>query len=389
MTLDTIKFVKKFDFEIVKKQDMKYDIFISYRRNGGTYQASALKAQLELKGYKVFMDTHSLKGGNFTTRLKETIKVSANFIVIISKGCFNDKKGGTDYFLYEISQALSLGKNLIPIYYDGITYESIKDFICEIEEFPKQNAINYHSDSPDETVQRIISFLKSEEEILRECFELFAKRMKQARQDILFISDCETEHMCPICQSPYDTTMSYCHVCGYKFFDDLDKIVADKPELIQEKGRIKKHKELWMQSRNCKKSVINNNEEKKELSRRIESLQHKQAKLELEVQQYKSQSFNPKDKLTIADVYVCLISPFCMSSNTIGMSSTPKEAKLDYRLMTETLNKFFNIKINVSELLQHNTLGGIAYSVYGELSKLRIVHMHIMGKIDISKLVKK
>ena len=41
---------------------MKYDIFISYRRKGGSERAELLKAILEKRGYKgsrVFMDTHS------------------------------------------------------------------------------------------------------------------------------------------------------------------------------------------------------------------------------------------------------------------------------------------------------------------------------------------
>ena len=39
--------------------------------------------------------------------------------------------------------------------------------------------------------------------------------------------------------------MIYCHNCGYKFFDDLEKAVANSNEKLQERGRLKIHKELW------------------------------------------------------------------------------------------------------------------------------------------------
>ena len=55
---------------------MKYDIFISYRRKGGSERAELLKVILEKRGYKsnrVFMDTHSPLGGDFKQRIKDLV----------------------------------------------------------------------------------------------------------------------------------------------------------------------------------------------------------------------------------------------------------------------------------------------------------------------------
>ena len=46
---------------------MKYDAFISYRRESGTHQATALKEALENRGHKerIFMDVFNDEGGPF------------------------------------------------------------------------------------------------------------------------------------------------------------------------------------------------------------------------------------------------------------------------------------------------------------------------------------
>ena len=226
---------------------MKYDVFISYRRKVGTHQARALKSDLELNGYKnrVFMDTDKLKGGDFTKKLRDTICESCNIIIINSQGCFNEKKDGTDYFIYEISQALKQEKNLIPIYYDGVKYEDIKEHLHEIEDFPKQNAITYDNNNPNGSISQIISFLKKEKEILEEGFESLSKKRAKFRKKLLLLNEESQDLKCPICKNNYSAAMSYCQTCGYKFFDDLEQSVAEEDELIQEKERKKKHLEVW------------------------------------------------------------------------------------------------------------------------------------------------
>ncbi len=231
----------------LKTINMKYDVFISYRRKVGTHQARALKSDLELNGYRnrVFMDTDKLKGGDFTKKLRDTICESCNIIIIISQGCFDEKKEGTDYFIYEISQALKQEKNLIPIYYDGVKYEDIKEHLHEIEDFPKQNAITYDNNNPNGSISQIISFLKKEKEILEEGYESLSKKRAKFRKKLLLLNEESKDLNCPICKNNYSAAMSYCQTCGYKFFDDLEQSVAEEDELIQEKERKKKHLEVW------------------------------------------------------------------------------------------------------------------------------------------------
>ena len=63
----------------------KYDIFISYRRNGGETTAVLLKSELSHLGYKVFLDFDDLPvGGKFEERIQEVIKSSGLFLFLYS-----------------------------------------------------------------------------------------------------------------------------------------------------------------------------------------------------------------------------------------------------------------------------------------------------------------
>lgn len=63
-----------------------YDIFISYRREGGSPYASQLRTILLHEGYKVFMDTENLYAGQFEDKIFKYIDECTDFIVILSAG---------------------------------------------------------------------------------------------------------------------------------------------------------------------------------------------------------------------------------------------------------------------------------------------------------------
>ena len=270
---------------------MKYDVFISYRRRNGTYQATALKEALENRGHKdrVFMDTYTRKGGPFPSELNEALKESCNLVVIVSsKDCFNPKDGEEDYYLREIADALEQGKNIVPVYYDGITYEDIelalKNSPYQLKNFPKHQAIFYHADNPSGSLSQILSLLKSEEEMLNLQFKSVSKLRKKLLHDILYLRQ-DYLGKCPICQSDYDSTDSYCKKCAFKFFDELEKSVAEKTELIQEKSREKKHKDIWNRSQQ-------DTTKDKDLEKELGLLRDKVIKLESQVESKKKELAN-------------------------------------------------------------------------------------------------
>ena len=233
---------------------MKYDAFISYRRESGTHQATALKEALENRGHKgrIFMDVFNDEGGPFPKKLSDALKKSCNLIVIISsKDCFKPKENEEDWFLREISDALEQDKNIIPVFYDEIKDKDIESDLSllrnspyKIKNLPKHQAVFFHGDIPEASFNQANSYLKSEENVLNEQFKLLSNKKNQIHQGLLEIRDINTIK-CPICGTDNDVALSYCNICAYKFFDEVEESVADKNEKKQENNRIKKHSEIW------------------------------------------------------------------------------------------------------------------------------------------------
>ena len=104
---------------------MKYDIFISYRREGGYDTAKHLNDLLVRDGYKVSFDIDTLRSGNFDTQLLSRIDQCKDFILIVDQQAFErtldpnfDPKN--DWLRCELAYALKKGKNIIPIFLSGV-----------------------------------------------------------------------------------------------------------------------------------------------------------------------------------------------------------------------------------------------------------------------------
>ena len=95
---------------------VKYQIFVSYRRDGGEALAQLMADRLRGKGFVVFHDVESLRSGAFNEDLLNKIAECEDVLVILPPNgldrCISDPD---DWVLREISHALKLGKNVIPI----------------------------------------------------------------------------------------------------------------------------------------------------------------------------------------------------------------------------------------------------------------------------------
>ena len=105
---------------------MPHDIFISYRREGGFETAYYLHEHLERDGYSVTFDIDALRSGRFDNALLSRIDECTDFIVILSRGCFDRSIDPSwppenDWLRRELSYALQKKKNVIPILLGGFT----------------------------------------------------------------------------------------------------------------------------------------------------------------------------------------------------------------------------------------------------------------------------
>lgn len=104
----------------------KYDIFISYRRDGGAQYARTLQLMLEKKGYKIFLDYDELKDGKFSPQIEAAIRNSAIYMIVLTKDSMARCVNEGDWVRREIEIALDNGNKIIPINPDG-TFNGIPD----------------------------------------------------------------------------------------------------------------------------------------------------------------------------------------------------------------------------------------------------------------------
>ena len=105
---------------------MKYDIFISYRREGGYDTAKHLNDLLVRDGYRVSFDIDTLRNGDFDLQLLSRIEECTDFILIVDKHAFDrtldeNFDSNNDWMRCELAHALKHNKNIIPIFLSGVT----------------------------------------------------------------------------------------------------------------------------------------------------------------------------------------------------------------------------------------------------------------------------
>ena len=93
----------------------KYDIFISYRRDGGAQYARILQLMLAQRGYRVFLDYDELRDGVFGKRIKAAIHEAPIFMLVLSEGAMERCANADDWVREEILLAIQEQKNFIPI----------------------------------------------------------------------------------------------------------------------------------------------------------------------------------------------------------------------------------------------------------------------------------
>lgn len=99
----------------------KYDIFISYRREGGYDTAKHLYDLLTRDGYRVSFDIDTLRNGDFDKSLLNRIEESKDFILIVDAHAFDrtldpNFNPQNDWLRQELSYALNRNKNIVPIF---------------------------------------------------------------------------------------------------------------------------------------------------------------------------------------------------------------------------------------------------------------------------------
>lgn len=142
---------------------MKYDVFISYRREGGYETAKHLNDLLVRDGYRVSFDIDTLREGDFDDSLLKRIEQCSDFMLVVDKHTFDrtldpyfDPK--KDWLRIELAYALKLKKNIIPLLLSGVD-----GFPCNLPEdvadVITKNGPEYNKYYFDEFYRRLKLFL--------------------------------------------------------------------------------------------------------------------------------------------------------------------------------------------------------------------------------------
>lgn len=96
---------------------IKYDIFISHRKQDGNEIAEILCRELEGRGFRVFKDSHEVVDGRFAQRIEAGLKNSEIFILILSERVLDQCDQDEDWIRREIALAYRYEKKVLPVFY--------------------------------------------------------------------------------------------------------------------------------------------------------------------------------------------------------------------------------------------------------------------------------
>lgn len=145
---------------------MVYDVFISYRCEGGFDTAKHLNDLLVHDHYAVSFDIDTLREGDFDEALFKRIEQCRDFLVIVDKHAFDrminpapDYDPEKDWMRKEIAYALKLKKNIVSILLTGASYPA--KLPPDLDRLDTKNGPEYSKGYFDSFYDKLKSFLYS------------------------------------------------------------------------------------------------------------------------------------------------------------------------------------------------------------------------------------
>lgn len=145
---------------------MIYDIFISYRREGGFYVANHLNDLLVRDGYTVSFDLDTIREGDFDEALLKRIEQCRDFLVVVDKHAFDrmvnpmpDYNPEKDWMRKEIAYALKLKKNIISVFLPEASYP--KKMPVDLDKLDVKNGPSYSLEYFEKFYDKLKKFLHS------------------------------------------------------------------------------------------------------------------------------------------------------------------------------------------------------------------------------------
>jgi hypothetical protein len=140
-------------------ENLKFDVFISYRRSNDVALARLIYEKLTNRGINCFLDLEEERSGEFNETLLTAIRNSENFLLLLSHGSLERCVNHNDWVRKEIHEAIKEEKNIIPVltafHWDK---ELSSELPHEIINLKYRQSINHYNDYFSELIEKIIIY---------------------------------------------------------------------------------------------------------------------------------------------------------------------------------------------------------------------------------------
>ena len=149
-----------------------YSTFISYRKSASVNAELIRDRLINNWAYTtndIFLDNHSIYNEDYKAKIKTAISKSRSLTLVVTKDCFIPKSEGTDFYIFEIKEAIRQNIPIIPILFDGIkniendaTIMSTlsKSFSnAEIDILSSRECIRYDNDYGTASIEKLHTFI--------------------------------------------------------------------------------------------------------------------------------------------------------------------------------------------------------------------------------------
>lgn len=131
-------------------------VFISYRRSTSWAYARLVYEHLTRRGYDVFMDVESIDAGSWERVIFSQIAARAHFIPILTAGSVERCANADDIMRREIERAIDLERNVVPLLFQGFSFEDAAPFLTgKLALLAQYNGVNLVPDYFVEAMNRL------------------------------------------------------------------------------------------------------------------------------------------------------------------------------------------------------------------------------------------
>lgn len=139
----------------------RYDVFLSYRREGADGTARLFYERLLRDGYRAAFDLETLRSGDFDEQILNTIRTCRDMVVFLSPGALDRCIHKGDWVRREIACALESGINVVPVLLRGFAFPPAEELPSDIRGLVRKQGVGAAMEHLDSTVDKLERLLAS------------------------------------------------------------------------------------------------------------------------------------------------------------------------------------------------------------------------------------